>query len=171
MAENKSLAPESKPASVSNPAPASKPAAREDNRPESVKAYDAKPLGGPNPQGNDPKFANTAEGVTPYTQNAEEIVTPWPGPDHEAVLRAAKVAGTAGALGKEDDELEEIGQKVAEARALVDQRNRTTDGNRVKEIDNRLNELGFANPVATTEAQRRGLEPLGRREPGASSKA
>jgi preprotein translocase subunit SecD len=58
--------------------------------------------------------------------------------------------------------LEEIGQKVAEARALVAQRNRTTDGNRVKEIDNRLNELGFANPVATTEAQRRGLEePLG----------
>jgi hypothetical protein len=169
MAENKSPAPESKPASVSNPAPASKP--REDNRPESVKAYDAKPLGGPNPQGNDPKFANTAEGVTPYTQNAEEIVTPWPGPDHEAVLRAAKVAGAQGALGKHEDDLEDVGQKVAEARALVDQRNRTTDGNRVKEIDNRLNELGFANPVATTEAQRRGLEPLGRREPGASSKA
>jgi hypothetical protein len=73
--------------------------------------------------------------------------------------------------GKDDDELEEIGQKVAEARALVAQRNRTTDGNRVKEIDSRLNELGFANPVATTEAQRRGLEPLGRQEPGASSKA
>lgn len=169
MAENKSPAPEGKPASVSSP---NKPAqAREDNRPESVKAYDAKPLGGPNPQGNDPKFANTAEGVTPYTQNAEEIVTPWPGPDHEAVLRAAKFAGSMGALGKGDDELENIGQKVAEARALVDQRNRTTDGSKVKEIDARLNELGFANPVATTEAQRRGLEPLGRQEPGPGSKA
>jgi hypothetical protein len=135
------------------------------------KPGDAKPLGHPAPQGDDPKVARTAEGVTPDTQNAEEIVTPWPGPDHEAVLRAAKWAGAQGALGKGQDDLEEIGQKVAEARALVDQRNRTTDGNRVKEIDNRLNELGFANPVATTEAQRRGLEPLGRREPGASSKA
>jgi hypothetical protein len=135
------------------------------------KAGDAKVLGQPASQGDSPKDQHTAKGVTPDTQNADEIVTPWPGPDHEAVLRAAKHAGTAGALGKEDDELEEIGQKVAEARALVAQRNRTTDGNRVKEIDNRLNELGFANPVATTEAQRRGLEPLGRQEPGASSKA
>jgi hypothetical protein len=168
MAENKSPAPESKPASVSNPAPASRPAARQDNRPESVKAYDAKPLGGPNPQGNDPKFANTAEGVTPYTQNAEEITPPWPGPDHEAVLRAAKWSGAQGALGKPQEELEEVGQKVAEARALVAQRNVTTDGSRVKEIDDRLNDLGFANPVATTEAQRRGLEPLGRQEPGST---
>jgi hypothetical protein len=144
--------------------------ARQDNRPESVKAHDAKPLGHPAPQGDDPKVAHTAEGVTPDTQNSEDVVVPYPGPDHEAVLRAAKHAGAAGALGKDDDELEEIGQKVAEARALVAQRNVTTNGNRVKEIDDRLNELGFANPVATTEAQRRGLEPLGRQEPNARSK-
>lgn len=162
MADSKP-APESKPAPASGP---SKPAARQDNRPESVKAYDAKPLGGPNPQGDNPEFAHTAEGVTPYTQNAEEIVTPWPGPDHEAVLRAAKWAGAQGALGKEVDDLEDIGQKVAEARALVAQRNVTTDGSKVQEIDDRLNELGFANPVATTEAQRRGLEPLNRQAPG-----
>ena len=135
------------------------------------KPGDAKVLSGPASQGDNPKDRHNAKGVTPDTQNRDEVVTPWPGPDHEAVLRAAKHAGALGALGKDDDELEEIGQKVAEARALVAQRNRTTDGGKVKEIDAKLNELGFANPVATTEAQRRGLEPLGRQEPGASSKA
>lgn len=151
MAENKSSTP-----------------ARQDNRPESVKAHDAKPTGGPNPQGDDPKVAHTAEGVTPDTQNAEDLVTPWPGPDHEAVLRGAKHAGAAGWDPLGEGELGKVGEKVAEARALVAQRNRTTDGGEVKKIDAKLNELGFANPVATTEAQRRGLEPLGRREPGAS---
>jgi hypothetical protein len=130
------------------------------------KPGDAKVLSGPASQGDNPKDRGDAKGVVPDTQNPEEIVTPYPGPDHEAVLRAAKWAGAQGALGKDVDDLEETGQKVAEARALVDQRNRTTDGNRVKEIDARLNELGFANPVATTEAQRRGLEPLGRQAPG-----
>lgn len=132
------------------------------------KPGDARVLGGPAPQGDNPKDRGTALGVTPNTQNAEEIVTPWPGPDHEAVLRAAKWSGAQGALGKPQEELEEVGQRVAEARALVAQRNVTTDGGRVKEIDDRLNDLGFANPVATTEAQRRGLEPLGRQEPGST---
>lgn len=129
---------------------------------------DAKVLNRPAPQGDNPDDRGTAKGVVPNTQNPDQVVTPYPGPDHEAVLRAAKHAGSMGALGKSDDELAEIGERVAEARALVAQRNATTDGGRIKEIDAKLEELGFANPVGTTEAQRRGLEPLGRRAPGSS---
>lgn len=168
MADNKppaAKAPESK---AAEPKPEARPGTGSLSEP---RLGDAKVLGGPAPQGDNPKDKGTALGVTPNTQNAEEIETPWPGPDHEAVLRAAKWSGAQGALGKGQDDLEDIGQKVAEARALVDQRNRTTDGGRVREIDDKLNELGFANPVATTEAQRRGLEPLGRQEPGPGSKA
>jgi hypothetical protein len=168
MADNKppaARAPEFKSEPKSEPKPEARPGTGSLAEP---KPGDAKVLGGPAPQGDNPKDKGTALGVTPNTQNAEEIVTPWPGPDHEAVLRAAKYAGAQGAGGKHVDDLESIGQDVAEARALVAQRNVTTDGSRVKEIDARLNELGFANPVATTEAQRRGLEPLGRQQPGAS---
>src|SRR4051812_42625305 len=89
------------------------------------KPGDAKVLGGPASQGDNPDDQHTAKGVTPDTQNAEELTHPYPGPDHEAVLRAAKWSGAQGALGKDDDELEDIGQKVAEARALVAQRNVT----------------------------------------------
>ena len=128
------------------------------------KGGEPKTLSGPAPQGDNPADKHTAKGVVPPTSVETEPV-PYPGPDHEAVLRAAKWAGAQGALGKADDDLEDIGQKVAEARALVAQRNSTTDGGRIKEIDAQLNELGFAAPVATTEAQRRGLEPLGRHEP------
>lgn len=128
-----------------------------------------KPLGKPAPQGNDPKYSGTAEAVVPpglESKESEPVANP--GPDHEAVLRAAKHAGASGAFGWKEEELEETGQKVAQARALVAERNRSTDGSRVKAIDAELEKLGFAAPVATTEAQRRGLEPLDRHAPGAS---
>jgi hypothetical protein len=131
------------------------------------KAGDAKPLGGPASQGDNPENQHTAEGVTPDTGNQVDEV-PNPGPDHEAVLRSAKHAGAAGALGKDDDELEEIGQRVAQARRLVAKRNRSTDPGEVKSIDSELEGLGFASPVATTEYQREVDAPVGRRAPGAS---
>lgn len=140
-----------------------------DNRTEKTAAGQGKPgesLGKPAPQGDNPDNQHTAKGVVPPgLESVEPAPIPAPAVDHEAVLRSAKHAGAAGALGKDDDELEEIGQRVAEARALIEQRNRATDGNRVKEIDAKLESLGFTAPVATTEAQRRGLEPFGRQAP------
>lgn len=126
---------------------------------------------GPAPQQTNPDAQNTAKGVTPgplRSPEGEQVEVPNPGPDHEAVLRAAKHAGSAGALGKDGDELEEIGQKVAQARRLVAKRNRSTDPGEVKAIDGELEGLGFAAPVATTEYQRESDAPAGRRAPGAS---
>lgn len=125
---------------------------------------------GPAPQQTNPDAQNTAKGVTPGPLRSPEgdSEVPNPGPDHEAVLRSAKHAGAAGALGKDDDELEEIGQRVAQARRLVAKRNRSTDPGEVKSIDSELEGLGFASPVATTEYQREVDAPVGRRAPGAS---
>ena len=128
------------------------------------------PLGKPAPQQTNPDAQNTAEAVVPPGLDAhsgEEV--PNPGPDHEAVLRAAKHASAAGAgdyFGVGEDKLEEIGQDVAKARRLVAKRNRSTDPGEVKSIDAELEGLGFASPVATTEYQREVNAPVGRRAPG-----
>lgn len=126
-----------------------------------------KPLGKPAPQQTNPDAQNTAEAVVPPgLESKESEPVPNPGPDHEAVLRAAKHAGASGAFGWKEEELEETGQKVATARRLVAKRNRSTDPGEVKAIDAELEGLGFAAPVATTEYQREANAPVGRRAPG-----
>lgn len=128
------------------------------------------PLGKPNPQGNNPKYSDTAEAVVPPGLESKDRgpAEPAAGRDPDSLMRAAKhQAAAADDLVSEEDAAANI-ERARKAREVISRRNLATSPGEVEKYDAELKSLGFDLPHPVPPAAQRVDEPVGRRSPGRS---